>query len=130
MTDVADNNRDFAAAIRSGDPLAASQAYAEDALLQPPNTAAVEGRDQIAAFWRAGLDAGVTDVELVPLRERRNDGIAFEIGTYTMHVDVPEGGTVVDRGRYLIVHKRDSDGSWRYAAEMFTPDLPPGVDRP
>jgi hypothetical protein len=39
-----------------------------------------------------------------------------------------ESGPVVDRGKYLLVHERQDDGSWRRAVEMFNPDAA-GVDR-
>lgn len=123
MDDHAENNRRFAAAIERGDIVAASSAYAHDALLQPPNTGAIEGRDQIAAYWRAGLDTGVIEVRLLPSRERRHDGIAVEIGTYEMRFDGSDAGPTFDRGRYVRVHERQSDGSWLYAVEMFSPDL-------
>jgi hypothetical protein len=32
---------------------------------------------------------------------------------------------VVDRGRYLLVYRREADGAWRRAAETFNPgDVP------
>ncbi len=127
MTDLAANNRVFAMAIKSGDVIAASNAYATNALLQPPNAEAVEGREQIAAFWQAGVDAGVREVEFSPSSERLNDDVAFEVGTYSMRIEAPGSGVVVDRGHYLIVHERQADGSWLYAVEMLSPDIPDPV---
>ncbi|HYI22973.1 MAG TPA: DUF4440 domain-containing protein [Candidatus Limnocylindrales bacterium] len=123
MNDPAQNTRDFAGAIARGDSLAASSSYTSDALLQPPNAVAVAGRDAIAAFWRAGLDSGVRDIELTPSSERVHEGFAFELGVYVMRIETPEADSVVDRGRYLLVHERQADGSWLYAVEMLSPDL-------
>jgi ketosteroid isomerase-like protein len=123
MSELAEKNRAFAAAISRGDVVAAANAYAANALLQPPSADAVEGREQIAAFWQAGMDSGVREVQFSPSSERLHDGMAFEIGTYSMRIEGAESGTVVDRGRYLIIHERQPDGSWLFAVEMLSPDV-------
>ena len=120
--DAEDNNHAFAAALRCGDAAGAAALYADDAVLLPPSADAIEGRKAIAAFWRAGVDAGITEVEFVAELERRQDGLAVEIGRYVISLTPAEGASVADRGRYVLVHQRQPDGSWRYSAEMFNPD--------
>ena len=76
-------------------------------------------------FWRAGLDAGVSEVELEELVFDRQDGLAYEIGRYALRLQPEGGSTVVDRGKYVLVHERQDDGTWQRAVEMFSPDVPP-----
>ena len=121
----------FAAALRGGDAAAAAAVYSDDARLLPPSARPLKGREAITAFWRAGVEAGISDVELDALELERVDGLAYEIGRYALQLEPAEGGTVVDRGNYLVVHERQEDGSWRWAVEMFNPDSTPaaaGVD--
>ena len=121
----------FVAALRSGDAKAAAAVYAGNARLLAPSAELLRGREAIEAFWRAGIEAGIAAAELEAVELDRHDGLAYEIGRYTLRLEPAEGGTVVDRGNYLLVHERQEDGSWRWAVEMFNRDSSPaaaGVD--
>lgn len=115
----------FVAALREGDAAAAAAVYSDEASLLPPSAEPLKGREAITAFWRAGLEAGISDVELDALELERVDGFAYEIGRYALRLRPARGETVVDRGNYVLVHARQTDGSWRRAVEMFSPDAPP-----
>ena len=115
----------FAAALKRGDAQAASALYADGASLLPPGAEVMEGRDAIEAFWQAGIATGISEAEFEALQLERHDGLAYEIGRYALRLDPADGGTVLDRGRYLLVHQRQADGSWRRAVEMFNPDEAP-----
>jgi uncharacterized protein (TIGR02246 family) len=125
---IAQANAEFAAALRDGDPDAASAVYAENATMLAPSTELLSGRQAIAAFWSAGVEAGISHAEFTSIELERTSGLAYEIGRYTLSLRSPEG-TVVDHGKYLLVHALQRDGSWRRAAEMFSPDSPPTLDR-
>ena len=126
---IRDTRAAFVAALRAGDAFAASAVYAEQARLLPPSAELLHGRAAIEAFWRAGIDAGISDAELKPLSLERFDGVAYEIGRYTLRLRGDDGNVVVDRGKYLLVHERQHDRSWRWAAEMFSPEGPPAPMR-
>jgi len=127
--DVIDASRAaFAAALRGGDAAAAAAVYSEDASLLPPSAEPLKGRDAITAFWRAGVEAGISDVELDALELERVGGLAYEIGRYALRLRPAGGATVVDRGSYVLVHAQQTDGSWRRAVEMFSPDAQPATD--
>lgn len=120
-------NARFTDAIRGGDHVAAAATYTADARLLAPSADLIEGRDGIALFWRAGLDAGIHAVDRVPLRIDGHGSIAYEIGRYTIRLRPPAGGCVVDHGTYLVVHQLQPDGVWRWAIEAFTPEGAPRV---
>jgi len=119
---IAKTRAEFVAALQDGDAAAASAVYAADAQLLAPSAELFAGRKAIAAFWHAGLQAGIAAVELDELTLAGNDGIAWEVGRYALRLESPDGGSVVERGKYLLVHERQQDGSWRWAVEMFNPD--------
>lgn len=114
----------FVAALQAGDARAASAVYTADAQLLPPSTELVEGRPAIEAFWQAGIDAGLSAVELEQLKLECDGRFAYEIGRYALRLRPADGESVVDRGKYVLVHARQDDGSWRWAVEMFNPDAP------
>jgi uncharacterized protein (TIGR02246 family) len=116
----------FVVALKEGDAAAAAVVYCDDASLLPPSADLVKGRAAIAAFWHAGVGAGISEVELDAVELRGDHGLAYEIGRYALRLEPADGGSIVDRGRYLLVHAQQADGSWRRAAEMFTPDAQRG----
>jgi uncharacterized protein (TIGR02246 family) len=120
----------FEAAMRSGDAAMAAASYADDATLVAPATEIVHGRAAIERFWRTGVETGIADVQMVELELQHRGDFAFEVGTYELHVSPESGAPVIDRGRYLIVHRVEPDGHWRRAAEMFSPDPGSTPDHP
>jgi uncharacterized protein (TIGR02246 family) len=130
--DVVDIDRGrsaFAAALRRGDATAAAAIYAEDATLLAPAADVVHGRAAIEQFWRTGVETGITEVTLLALDVQHSGDLAFEVGRYELCVAPESGAPVVDRGRYLIVHRVEADGRWRRAAEMFSSDTEGGLPR-
>jgi uncharacterized protein (TIGR02246 family) len=121
---IAETRAAFVAALTSGDANAASTVYADDAKMLAPSAELLRGREAIEAFWNAGVEAGLSAVELDLLELERDDGLAYEIGRYTLTVDAAGEG-VIDRGKYVLVHRRQADGTWLRAVEMFSPDTPP-----
>ena len=117
----------FAEALRRGDAGAASTFYAIDAQVLAPSTSPVVGREDIRAFWQAGIDAGVVDFSLMTAASHRGEGLAYETGEYELTVGSRDGGRVAERGRYVQVFRCQPDGSWQRAVEMFSPDDGPAM---
>ena len=121
----------FIAALRQGDASAAAKAYTDDARLLAPSSELLTGRSSIARFGQAGIDAGVDSIELhaLDLEIEPAGETACEIGRYALRLTAPSGAGVVDRGRYLLVYRREADGAWRRAAETFNPgEVPTRVE--
>lgn len=114
----------FVGAIERGDATEASAVYTAEARLLAPSAELLRGREAIDQFWRAGLDSGISGVELETLELVRLDGLAYEIGRYELHVSPLGSDPIVDRGKYVLVHERQPDGSWLWAVEMFNPIAP------
>jgi len=122
---IMDGRADFADAIRHGDTRTAASIYTDTARLIAPSAELIEGRESIEAFWQAGVDAGVVDVELDTVAQRRADRMAYEVGRYVLQLRPAAGQMVVDRGTYVLVLEQQADGSWRRAVEMFSPAARP-----
>ena len=120
--DLAVNRGAFVAALSSGDAAAAAALYADDATLIAPAAEVLRGRAAIESFWRTGVETGIVEVRLDVHELSQRGEIAFEVGAYALRLAPESGASIVDRGRYFIVHRVDADGLWRRAAEMFSPD--------
>jgi uncharacterized protein (TIGR02246 family) len=112
----------FAAAVNRGDAEHAAGLYSEDARLLPPAADPIAGRLAIASYWRAGVALGVA-VLLEPAELQLVGPFALEIGRYAFSLaDRP--AEPVDRGTYLVLHRRQADGSWRRSVDVFSPGGP------
>jgi ketosteroid isomerase-like protein len=118
---IAANRNLFADAVRRGDAQTAASVYSADARLLPPSTSPMVGRDEIQAYWQAGIDAGVAEIALSASDVDQNEGLAYETGSYFIRLAGSDGARVVERGHYVQVYQRQADGSWQRAVEIFSP---------
>jgi uncharacterized protein (TIGR02246 family) len=113
------NNQRFAAALTAGDAAGAASLYAGDATLLPPNAEGLKGREAIERFWQGGIAAGISRVDLETLQLEPADGLAIEVGRYTLEIELDRDEPAIEVGKYVVVHKRQPDGSWRWAIDIF-----------
>lgn len=120
---ISEVNRRFADAIRAGDASAAAAVYEDDARLLPPGAPEVLGRDAILRFWRDAIDAGVCAVELETLAlEEPEPTLTCEVGAFRLRLE-PEGAEPQTQlGKYVVLHRRRPDGTWRWAVDIFNTD--------
>jgi ketosteroid isomerase-like protein len=98
--------------------------YAEDALVLPANAPLVRGRGQIQELFRELIEAGMSDVTRETLPLYADEEVGYAVGTYASTTGAPGAWRVRDTGKHLLVYRRQSDGGWRVAVEMFNSDLP------
>jgi ketosteroid isomerase-like protein len=123
---IEENNRRFAAALAAGDAAGAASVYTDDAALLPPNAEALRGKPAIECFWQGGIAAGISSAQLETLELEETTGRAYEIGRYTLRIEQDGCEPESDVGKYVVVHKRQPDGSWRWAVDIFNSDSPSG----
>ena len=99
--------------------------YADDAVVLPPNQAAVTTKDGIRNLWKGFLES-LTDISWKTSRVEmaKSGDMGCLIGTYEM--TMKDGSK--DKGKYCEVWKKQADGKWKVSADMFSSDLPaPGA---
>ena len=116
---------ELAAALARGDASGAAALYCDDGWLLAAAAGLISGRDEIEAFWREGIGFGLSGIELEALDVQVVDGIAIELGRYTLAIR-----DVSDAGKYLVLHRRQPDGTWRRVVDVFNPDDPPSARSP
>jgi ketosteroid isomerase-like protein len=96
--------------------------YIDDAILNPPNEPAARGRAAIRA-WLEKFPP-ITGFTASNLRVEGRDDLAYVLGTYAMTIALPGGpGPVKDSGKYVEVRRRQPDGRWLIAVDIFNSDL-------
>lgn len=106
-------NRDFAAALNAKDAKAAAALYTEDAVVIPPGEQVVQGREAIEKYWRDAIESGgVRDVSVETTDALSSGSLGYEIGSYVLTVNGPDGDAVIEKGRYIELLRRQPDGRW------------------
>ncbi len=100
---------------------AAAEVFTEDARLLPPGEPPVEGREAIGKYWQGGYDAGFRDLKLgVIAVDMVGDDTMIETGTWAVTLPGEGGKRVSANGKALVVWKKESDGVWRMAQDMWS----------
>ena len=117
-------NREFMEAVKRGDPASAAALYTEDATLLPPNSEPIRGRQAIQAFLASLVKMGTRELKLETVDVEYLHDVAYEVGAYELKME-PEGGqAVTDRGKYVVVWKRESVGPWKLAVDIWNTSAP------
>lgn len=95
--------------------------YTSDAILMPPNHVAVEGREQIKAFFAALPPLQVMTAQNLEIFGRGD--MAYIRGSYQMTLGADDAALLKDVGKFFEVRKKQADGTWLIYRDMFNSDL-------
>jgi len=129
---MAADNAAFEAYSTSDDPIATmSEQFLDDANVLAPDMPMVRGKEASIAVF-AALEA-LPDYSLRWKAEIAEVGggadLGYTIGPYHMEFQDPEGNPVVIDGKFMTIWKKQQDGSWKMAVDMFNTDGPPPADK-
>src|SRR5258708_9560735 len=116
----------YQTAVGASDAAAIAKLYAPDGLEMPSNGPAVKGRTAIEAFHKAfGQQFMIHGITITPTETKVIGDYAYEIGTYKQNLMAMKGGGMVDdRGKYVVLLKRDASGHGWITHAMNNTDVP------
>jgi uncharacterized protein (TIGR02246 family) len=97
--------------------------YITDALVLRSNLPPVRGAIAVREFFFSALDTGLGEVEVEPVRVEVVGDMAYEAGRCKALVPSATGKRREERGKYLWVLARQSNGEWKLAADCWSSDL-------
>ena len=115
---------EFAASLNAKNISRATSLYTEDAVLLPPHGDIICGLAAIEGCWKQLLDQGLSEIRSHSVASAFSGDLGFETGEFELTIRVPGGPVIQDRGKYLNVLKRGSDGRWRTAYDMWNSSTP------
>lgn len=117
----------FSAAVLKGDSATLATFYADDAILMPANMTAVQGHDAIAK----ALNGLIASMRPSTFTLRTQDVIAagdyaIETGSFEMTSEPARKGAKPnhDVEKYVVVWKKQADGSYKIIRDIANTDLP------
>ena len=120
----------FLAAMKAGDAAALMAVLTDDVTFYPPHEPTRRGKQDVKAWAQQVFSAVKTQRISVSDRNVVVAGDwAFERGTFVWAVAPAGGGeTTEDRGRFIAIWHRQSDGSWKAAHDIWNSSNPiPGA---
>ena len=117
--DVEAGEQKWLKAFNGGDASGVAACYQQDARLMPPNSEIVEGRAGIEAFTKEFVQTGA-QLSFKLLTVHESPDACTAVGQYEMEIP----GMPSDRGKFMEVWRRQSDGSWQIADDIFNSSLP------
>lgn len=100
--------------------------YTDDAVVMPPNIPTLSGKEAIRTLWQSMLGSPATSGgwKATKVEVAGSADLAYVSGNYEFAEQDRSGNPIVDKGKYLTVWKKQSDGGWKCVANMFNSDLP------
>ena len=100
--------------------------YADDAIVLQPNGPMVNSKDAVRKIWQGlltapGFSGGwkATKVEVAKSGE-----IGYVSGTWEFTMNDASGKPATDRGKFVEVVKKQTDGTWKCAVDIWNSDVP------
>jgi len=99
--------------------------YSDDAIVLPPNSASATTKQAIRNTWKDLFASPALVVSWKPNRVElgKSGDMAWVSGTYELTMNDPTGKPINDRGKYLEVWEKQTDGKWKCSADMWNSDL-------
>jgi len=109
----------MAAAMGKGDTVGMYAAYADDAVMMMPGSAALHGRAEMGKVMNAMMAQMTLKDPKFHIEDVLVGGdLAVETGTYEWTVQPKKGRAMPDKGSYVTVWQRQADGSWKIIRDI------------
>ena len=100
--------------------------FADDALGFYPDMPIIIGKDALRQAWKTTLAMpGFSfSFQVVDMEVSRSGDLAWGHGTCTRTMNDATGKPVTEKGKYVIVYKKQPDGRWKVVADIGNFDSP------
>jgi ketosteroid isomerase-like protein len=99
--------------------------YSDDAVVLPPNAGSATTKGAIRSLWKDLLASPGLMITWKPARVQlaKSGEMAWVSGAYELSMNDAGGKPINDRGKYLEVWEKQSDGKWKCVADTWNSDL-------
>ena len=106
--------------------------YSDDAIVLPPNATSAATKETVRNLWKDLLAAPGLVISWRPSKVKlgHNGAMAWVSGAYELTMNDVGGKPINDRGKYLEVWEKQTDGNWKCAADMWNSDLAASAPAP
>jgi ketosteroid isomerase-like protein len=99
--------------------------YSDDASVLSPNAPIASDKKSVRAIWAELLVPELSvSWQVSKVDVARSGDLGYAVGTYQITPTDPQSKIPADHGKMVEVFKKQSDGKWKCAADIFNSDLP------
>jgi ketosteroid isomerase-like protein len=106
--------------------------YSADAIVLPPNATSAATKEAIRNVWKEMFASPGLAITWKPttVQLAKSGDMGWVSGTYELTMNDASGKPINDRGKYLEVWEKQSDGNWKCRADMWNSDLAASAPAP
>lgn len=119
---IRQGDQDFARLMNAKDMKGVAAVYAEDAIVLPPNEAAVQGRAAIQT-WLESFPP-VSNFQVQTQDVEGNGDLAYARGSVSFTLSASGAALVEERAKYIEIWRKQKDGSWKIMRDIWNSDRP------
>jgi uncharacterized protein (TIGR02246 family) len=123
---IAKTRSAYEKAAMAQDGAAMAKLFAPDGTEMPPNAPLQKGRAAIEAYHKnLAAQVMVHGLSIKPTETHVMGDAAYDVGTYSQNLMSMKGGkTMDDKGKYVVLLKKDAAGSWLITHAIYNSDIP------
>ncbi len=108
---IIDNNSKWVEYYNKGDAKGIASLHTLDAVVIPPKSDFVVGRDKIEEMYKTEIEMGNGTLSLETTEVIQEGLYAYETGLYDIKMTI-EGEEVNDYGKYIVIWEKQKNGDW------------------
>ncbi len=122
---ILDLDKKWSDAAQGHDLAKTASFYASDAIVLPPNSAICTTKKQILDCWAPMCEKSAEVSWIATKVEVAKAGdMAYTYGTYKLVMPDGKGGMMKDKGKFVEIWMKQSNGQWKCKVDTFNSDLP------
>lgn len=117
----------YQTAANAQDAAAIAKLFAPDGVEMPPNAPLQKGRAAIEGYHKNfASQMMVHNLVIKPTETHVMGDMAYDVGTYSQSLMPMKGGgkTMDDKGKYIVLLKKDASGAWLVTHAIYNSDVP------
>lgn len=123
-THIDKQNAKYMEFFNNGDASGVADLHVDEAIVMPPHTDLIKGKEAIKQAISDEISAGATDIVFTTLDMYGNEDYVTEVGRFSLNIK--DNGKIVmnDSGKYIVLWKQVSMDNWLMKADIWNSDLP------
>ena len=119
---IIDNNSKWVEYYNKGDAKGIASLHTLDAVVIPPKSDFVVGRDKIEEMYKAEMEIGNGTLGLQTTEVIQEGLYAYETGLYDIKMTI-EGEEVNDYGKYIVIWEKQKNGDWLCKKDIWNTNI-------
>ena len=119
---IIDNNSKWVEYYNKGDAKGIASLHTLDAVVIPPKSDFVFGRNNIEEMYMAEIEMGNGTLSLQTTEVIQEGLYAYETGLYDIKMTI-KGEEVNDNGKYIVIWEKQNNGSWLCKKDIWNTSL-------